>query len=242
MSIKPLGHRAYGHIPHLSGSRMTPADKHCELGQQKIVTQKARDRHDLIIVQEKLDGSNMSVAKLDNKIIALGRSGYLAETSPYYQHKLFAKWVYKQKKRFNKLLCEGERISGEWLIQAHGTQYKLIHEPFVVFDILIQHDRLIYHSFLLRVLPYGFTVPKLIHIGQPLPLDIALKKLEPSGHGAIEKAEGIIYRCERNDKVDFLCKYVRPDKVDGIYLPENNKNGKEIWNIDINNFINSLNE
>ena len=32
-NTKPLGHKAYGHIPHLQGSRMTPMDKHCELGQ-----------------------------------------------------------------------------------------------------------------------------------------------------------------------------------------------------------------
>ena len=182
----------------------------------------------------------MSVAKLNGKIIALGRAGYLAETSPYYQHRIFAIWVEKQKKRFDKLLNDGERISGEWLIQAHGTKYNLFHEPFVPFDILIQHERITYHNFLLRVLPLGFTIPRLIHIGQPLPLDKALKKLEPSGHGAIDKVEGLVYRCERNERVDFLCKYVRNDKEDGIYLPEKNGNTNEVWNVDIDKFLESL--
>lgn len=66
--MKPLGHKSYGSIPHFKGSRMGPADKHCEPGQQKIMTEKLRDRHDLIIVQEKLDGSNCAVAKIDGKI------------------------------------------------------------------------------------------------------------------------------------------------------------------------------
>jgi hypothetical protein len=54
---KPLGMKNYGHIAHLPGSRMGPGDHSCELGQARIATLKARDRHDQIIVQEKLDGT-----------------------------------------------------------------------------------------------------------------------------------------------------------------------------------------
>ena len=86
---KPLGIKAYGHIPHFIGSRMGPGDKHCHQGQQDIVTKKARDYKDLVIVQEKIDGSNCSVVKIKGKIIALGRSGYLAQTSPFVQHLYF---------------------------------------------------------------------------------------------------------------------------------------------------------
>lgn len=226
---KPLGHKSYGHIPHFKGSRMTPADKHCEQGQQKIMTEKSRDRNDLIIVQEKLDGSNCSVAKVGGQIIALTRAGYTAETSPYEQHHYFATWVGKQKERFDKLLNEGERVVGEWLMQAHGTRYELTHEPFVVFDIMTKHERTLYHDFLLRVLPLNFIVPKLIHIGQPLKLERAKKMISESGHGAIDPVEGIMYRCEREGRVDFLAKWVRPDKVDGKFLPELN-GGHTHWN------------
>jgi hypothetical protein len=228
---KPLGHKAYGHIPHFSGSRMTPSDKHCEPGQQKIMTEKARDRHDLIIVQEKLDGSNVAVAMIGGRIAPLTRSGYMAETSPYKQHHYFAKWVYNRQDRFT-FLNEGERVVGEWLLQAHGTRYVLPHEPFVPFDIMIKHERLNYHDFLLRVLPYHFTVPRLIHIGQSFKLEQAKKAIQESGHGSIDPVEGFVYRCERNRCVDFLCKWVRPDKIDGKYLPE--ISGEQpYWNYDI---------
>lgn len=227
--MKPLGHKAYGHIPHFSGSRITPADKHCESGHQRIATEKARDRHDLVIVQEKVDGSNCSVAKKDGRIIALTRSGYLAETSPYEQHHYFAKWVDNVHYDFHKLLDEGERVVGEWLLQAHGTRYDLSHEPFVVFDLMTGHDRMTYHNFLLRVLPLGFIIPRLIHIGHPFKLDHAKKAIQTSGHGAIDPVEGFVYRCERHGKVDFLCKWVRPDKEDGIYLPEIS-GGDPVWN------------
>lgn len=217
---KPLGQKAYGHIPHFMGSCIGPADKHCHEGQQDIMTKKVRDYKDLIIVQEKLDGSNCAVAKINGEIIALSRSGYLADTSPYEQHHYFAEWVKKDTFRFACLLDEGERIVGEWLIQAHGTRYHLYHEPFVVFDLMTKHERTPYHEFLERVLPQEFIIPKLLHIGQPLKLDRAKKLIETSGHGAVDPVEGFVYRCERDGKVDFLIKYVRPDKEDGKYLPE----------------------
>jgi hypothetical protein len=50
------------------------------------------------------------------------------------------------------------------------------------------------------------------------------------GHGATDPVEGAIWRIERKGEVDFLAKYVRHDKVDGKYFPENN-NGITTWNI-----------
>ena len=228
-NIKPLGQKSYGSIPHLPYSRLGIGDHHIENSQALIATKKTRDKNDLIIVQEKLDGSNCSVAKVKGQILALGRSGYLAETSPYEQHKLFAKWVKSNEERFIKLLNENERICGEWLAQAHGTIYNLTHEPFVVFDLISKNERTTYHNFLLRVLPLNFVVPHLLHIGQPLSIEKALKKVEVSGHGAIDEVEGVIYRVERNGKVDFLTKFVRQSKVDGKYLPQNNSS-QIVWN------------
>jgi ATP-dependent RNA circularization protein (DNA/RNA ligase family) len=230
MNKKPLGHKAYGSIPHLPNSRLGYGDHHIEIGQALIATKKERDENDLIIVQEKLDGSNCCVAKLNGQILPLVRSGYLADTSPYEQHHLFSRWVKANEKRFDKLLNENERVCGEWLAQAHGTIYKLNHEPFVVFDLFTkENERLTYHNFLLKVLPLGFVIPNLIHIGQPLPVEKALKKIEVSGHGAVDEVEGVIYRVERNGKVDFIAKYVKHSKIDGKYFPENN-NGQIIWN------------
>ncbi len=62
-NAKPLGSKSYGHIPPLPGSRIGPGDHKCHSGQEQIATIKARDRHDTIIVQEKLDGSNVGVAR-----------------------------------------------------------------------------------------------------------------------------------------------------------------------------------
>ena len=67
MSRKPLKHKNYGSIPHLPNSRMGLADKSCHEGQARIATEEARDSNDEIIVQEKLDGSNVERDKATGK-------------------------------------------------------------------------------------------------------------------------------------------------------------------------------
>lgn len=229
--MKPLGHKAYGSIPHLPGSRLGPGDHQCSPGQAVIACEKPRDRYDIIIVQEKLDGSNVSVAKIEGKCIALTRSGYTAESSDYLQHHIFSKWVTINYDRFDAVLKEGERLCGEWLAMAHGTRYILIHEPFVVFDLMVGHTRVLYSDFLQIISPGGFTTPHLLHMGSPCSIDSVMGKIISSGHGAIDPVEGAIWRVERKGAVDFLVKYVRHDKEDGKYFEE--ITGKPTWNINI---------
>ena len=216
---KPLGHRAYGHIGHLPGSRMGPGDHQVALGQARICLERPRDRHDRILVSEKLDGSNCAVAKLAGEVIPLVRAGYPARSSRFRQHHWFADWVAEHAGRFDAVLAEGERLVGEWLAQAHGTRYALPHEPFVVFDLMTGHTRLPYDAFRARVAG-RFIVPRLLHDGGARGLEQVQAGLaHGSGHGARDPVEGAVWRVERRGVVDFLAKWVRPDKVDGQYLP-----------------------
>jgi hypothetical protein len=235
-NAKPLGQKSYGSIPHLPGSRLGPGDYCISEGQAKIATEKPRDKHDIIIVQEKLDGSNVAVAKVNGEIIALTRSGYIAETSPYKQHHFFALWVKENEHRFIELLNEKERLSGEWLAMAHGTRYQLNHEPFVPFDLLTGVERTVYNEFESRISQYDFTPPHLLHIGTSFPVDEMIKRITISGHGALDEVEGAIWRVERKGKVDFLCKYVHHHKQDGKYFSE--ITGKDdVWNCDVTKWM-----
>ena len=217
---KPLGQKAYGSIPHLPGSRKGPAEKGLSEQQAAICTTKSRDKHDLIIVQEKLDGSNCSVAKVGGEVIALSRAGFRAETSNFPHHVLFAKWVALNHSRFNELLTEGERCCGEWLALAHGTRYNLTHEPYVIFDLIVGNTRTPWAELETRC--KDFVLPRIISRGGPFSVTSAISVLEPSGHGALDPVEGAVWRVERRGVVDFLGKYVRSDKVDGCLLPEKN--------------------
>lgn len=217
LKVKPLKGKAYGSIPHIPGSRMGPSDHHCHGGQARIATETPRDCHDIVVVQEKLDGSCCAVAKIDGAIVALTRAGYVADTSQYSQHHKFKDWVDENKERF-AFLEEGERCVGEWLIQAHGTLYKLPHEPFVIFDIMKKKVRVTYLELLHRVIRFQFVTPKLLSYGLPMSIKDAMKRIKQSGHGALDPVEGVVWRVERRGVVDYLVKYVRPNKIDGLYL------------------------
>jgi hypothetical protein len=197
---KPLGRKAYGSIGHLPMSRMGPGDHACPDGYATICCVKPRDKHDRII-----------------------------ETSQYEQHQLFHRWVLDNWQRFDDVLTEGERIVGEWLAQAHGTRYDLWHEPFIPFDIMVADKRLTFDAFRERVAA-KFTLPYLLGDEKPLCVEDALAHAQQRNyHGALDPIEGVVYRVERQGRVDFLAKFVRPDKVDGAYLAE--VSGKEaVWN------------
>lgn len=235
MNKKPLGRKNYGSIPHLLGSKLGPGDHHVSQGQHDIATKKAvpnkKGGKRRVIVQEKLDGSNVGVAKLEGEVIPITRAGYHADASPFETHHQFAKWVNKpyNYNRFNNFLEEGERLVGEWMWQAHGLLYSLPHEPFVAFDLMSKSDRLVYNEFMYRIDDL-FVTPKMISIGEAYSTD-NIAALQ-SNHGCIEKPEGVIYRIECETKkdsgvynVEFLCKFVRQDFKPGKYL-----SGVPVWN------------
>lgn len=219
MSGKPLGRKAYGSIGHLLSSRVGPGDHHVHKGQDRICTEKARDKRDRIIVQEKLDGSCCAVAKVEGVVVALGRAGYLASSSRFVQHQYFAEWVRRHYDTFAFLLDEGRRFVGEWLAQAHGTLYDNEHpdwSPFVIFDLMQEHYRATYDE-LSELVGVDFATPHVISDGPPYPVEQLADM--PSYHGA-DEPEGAVYRVERDGVVDYLAKWVRPGKIDGLYLPE----------------------
>jgi hypothetical protein len=236
---KPLGQKGYGTIPHLPGSRRGPADKGVNDGQYRILCvrpDRSRPKGDKIWVQEKLDGSNTGAVKLNGEIIPINRAGHRAETSDYVHHRLWHEWVTWNQDRFHQLLDEGERVMGEWLVLAHGTRYALPHEPFVAFDLIRNGwERCPIERFYQRLLAMyrPFEGPRLLYGGGPLAVEEAVRLLDDPGvgdgraHGAVDPAEGVVYRLEngRGD-VELLAKYVRPEKVDGWYLFE--RDGPEL--------------
>jgi hypothetical protein len=227
--LKPLGRKAYGSIGHIHGSRLGPGDHHVHEGQTLICTTKA-PKGKTVWVQTKLDGSCVSAALLPSgELVALGRSGYLARSSSYEMHHLWADWVDEWEDMFRSVLRPGERIVGEWLALAHGTRYDLTdREPFVAFDIMTDAARLTIDQMEDRL--WGneddgckstFEMPDRLMFCGPCPPSAAMAQLDAYG---AEYPEGVVYRCEGPKGVEFLAKWVRPDKVDGCLLDQ------EIWN------------
>ncbi len=232
--FRPLGGKAYGSIPHLPGSRTGPADRHLAPGLARLCTERTRGASDHVVVLEKLDGSCVAAARLGDTIVALGREGRLAASSPNDSRRLWAAWVAANAQRFLATLQPGERLIGEWLALAHGTRYTLPHEPFVCFDLMRERERLPWHELVARTRAGGFVTPGLIHEGGALSIEAVMERLRGGGfHGAVDPVEGAVWRMERREgasmRVEFLAKYVRTDKVDGSLLPENTGR-PAVWN------------
>lgn len=229
---KPLGRKAYGSIPHLPGSRTGPADHSVNPGQARICEHKLRSSRDRVIVTEKLDGSNVAIARIGRDVLALNRSGYLARTSPYLVHQNFAAWVEAwAAKHGPDILHEGEVLHLEWLSLAHGTIYELEtpQTPFAIFDISQNGERLPFDRMLERADALYLPTAHVLSDGPPLTIPDMLALLGERGHhGAQEPAEGAVWRVERAEKFDFAAKYVRPEKIDGKYLPDIS-GGEPIW-------------
>lgn len=233
--MKPIGRKNYGSIPHLSNSKLGEKDYYIGEGQERILTKRKRDKHDSILVFEKYDGSNVGIAKHDNKIFALTRAGYEASTSPYRQHHLFAEWVAKHEMVFSYMLDNGERIAGEWLAQAHGLRYKIAAHPIVFFDYFdCNNQRLIHAELKAKAIEYGLPLPRQLHEGDSVTVETLLPILNKKTKliQSIDLPEGMVYRVERKGKVDFLAKWIRSDFPTGIYCIDVDEKDL-VWNIPV---------
>lgn len=250
MVSKPTNGRAYGSIAHLPGSYVSRGDKHVCDGQAKILTEKCR-KDDLIVVTEKLDGTCVAVCKINGELVPIQRKGYPCWSSPHSMHGMFATWVKQNEDRLHPILDEGERLVGEWIIQAHGTRYELHGkaEPFVPFDLFTaDNNRLTYDDMCVRLFWEGCERPiepvRLMYVGRravPIESVICWRFGGWSNPNRIwpvegESPEGVVYRCERGDKVLFLAKWVRNGYVPGKYMPQS-VNENPVWNCDISGLL-----
>lgn len=238
---KPLGGKAYGSIAHMPSSRLGPGDWKCTAGEQEIATSSARPG-DTVFVMTKVDGANCAVANIEGEIVPLIRAGYRARDARYDHLLRFETWALAHADRWRAILAPGERLCGEWLIQAHATRYDLTgREPFVPFDIIVQGKpgerrvgRRLFDDVIERCTRIGLAHVPVLSRGPAISIEEAYRRacLPEFRFGAIDPPEGCVWRVERNGVVHFVIKWVHPDKRDGIFLP-GISGLPPIWNVDI---------
>ena len=240
---KPLAGKAYGSIPHLPGSKFGNRDYKGLDAKAAAVFTGDRPIHklDTIVVLEKLDGSCVSVANIDDEIVPLIRSGYRAISSKYLQHRMFHDWAMRHISRFADL-NPGERICGEWLAEAHGTRYDLSRrEPFVAFDYFVGDVRQPWVITEIYSRDHSLAHVPILgkKMGGGISVQEALLLLGDDGkYGACDKAEGIVWRWERDGWFQnpernpiMMTKFVRPCKEPGKYLQNAEHPDREtVWN------------
>ena len=233
LPVKPLGGKAYGSIPHLPGSKFGDRrDRGVPAGEALLYLEQPHPG-DQIVVMEKIDGSCCAVLKQNGAIIPLIRNGYPAAGSVWRQHRMFARWVRDREDLFAACLDDGDRVVGEWLAQAHGTRYDLAgRQPFVVFDYFSGDQRIPADRAQRRVVAHWLAfVPVLAAGPAAVPIPKALTLLGEHGHyGALDPAEGVVYRRETPDGRIFLAKYVRPEAEPGRYLTGDDDPDTAVWN------------
>ena len=217
--------RLYGSIPHLPGSRAASDRTLSPALARRLLERTAARAGDEVIVQEKLDGSCVAIVRGEHgRLEARGREGRLAAESRNEGRRMFAAWLTEHEGRLDGLLADGEVLVGEWLALVHGTRYELAHDLFVPFDLVRGPERVRapLDELAARLAGVALPSPAVVHRGPPIAIDAACTLLGEHGkHGAVDPAEGLVYRVERAGVVVLIAKWVRPGKVDGSYLPEN---------------------
>src|SRR6185369_2636675 len=132
----------YPSIPHLPGSRAAEDRVLPAVQARRFIDPTCVRPGETVIVEEKLDGSCVLVAREGEQVVAFGREGGRADASLNEGRRMFAAWVAKNAERFTTILSPGDRAAGEWMALVPAIRYALPHEPFVLFDVFCNDRRL----------------------------------------------------------------------------------------------------
>lgn len=221
---KLLGYKPYTSIGHLIESRLGEKDRHVDQKTNDFLTKNYNPNTPRVIyIEEKMDGSNVCVARFENQIVTVGRSGYDCSDSNQKQHRMFHAWVIENKEKFEKLLVNNDdRVCGEWMALAHGSIYNKSHfsQPFLIFDLFLgKNNRVSVEQRRSMVESVGLeNAPLLGKFTESISVENALSLLSNPD------AEGVVYKCEMPQKNSvyskpwMIAKVVKSDKVDGKFL------------------------
>lgn len=235
----------YPRTPHLFGSQGTDDDKHLgEAESKRIIADKS------LIVEEKIDGTNVGIHfRTDGKLVLQCR-GHLITEGMHPQYDLFKQWTVVKTPILEKRLQDRYILFGEWMYARHSVHYQALPHYFFEFDIYDKEKQLFLSFDLRMALLEGtniHTVP-VVHRGA-ISQEGLVKMVGPSQFGSrfenpVTKQldnwmEGIYLRTEANGAVTSRAKYVRNEFVEKIkqsthwqhqaIVPNVLKDGADIW-------------
>jgi len=88
----------------------------------------------VVVVQEKVDGANIGLSIVDNKIVAQNRSHYVSASSQHQFNGLDT-WISEHETELWALLSRGFTLFGEWCRVRHSILYDRLPDYFLAFDI-----------------------------------------------------------------------------------------------------------
>jgi hypothetical protein len=212
--------------PHLFGSRGTKDDKY--LGQQESLDFIADPS---LIVEEKLDGTNVGIHFTSQGRMVLQCRGHLITTGMHAQYDLFKQWTMGKRPVFETLLEDRLLLFGEWMYARHSLHYRALPHYFFAFDLYDKQRQVFLDLASRRKILEGtgiLTVPE-IHRG-PVAADKLRVLIGPSRFdsrfdnprtGRTDNLmEGLYLRTEAAGRLTGRAKFVRHEFVEKMKQSE----------------------
>jgi len=212
----------YPRTPHLFGSRGTDDDK--RLGAKASAAFLADPS---LIVEEKLDGTNVGIQFLADGSLFLQCRGHEITEGMHQQYDLFKQWAAVKRPVLEAMLEDRYILFGEWLYAKHSVFYGSLPHYFFEFDLYDKSEEVFLSLDRRLALLEGTaieTVP-VIHRGtlRPDQLDGLIAEsafgasFENPLTGVIDPLmEGLYLRTESDGVVTGRAKKVRPEFVEKV--------------------------
>jgi len=227
----------YPRTPHLFGSTGTDDDKH--LGRKES---EAFVSDPSLIVEEKLDGTNVGIHFTVAGRMVLQCRGHEITEGMHPQYDLFKQWTSVKRPVLETMLGSRFILYGEWLYAKHSVHYRKLPHYFFEFDIYDKDAE----SFLdlnsrlgmltetgIQTVPVihrgGATAEKLQELIGPSAFDSSFDN--PLTHQTDDLMEGLYCRTEGGGLVTGRAKMVRSEFVERVKQSEHWQHQKMVPNL-----------
>jgi len=227
----------YPRTPHLFGSKGTDDDKHLGRDESEAFIADAS-----LIVEEKLDGTNVGIHFTPSGRMVLQCRGHEITEGMHPQYDLFKQWTSVKRPGLEAMLGSRFILYGEWLYAKHSVHYRKLPHYFFEFDVYDKDAQ----QFLdldtrLRMLAgSGLQTVPVLHRGcataEKLKALIGASAFDsafenPTTHQADNLMEGLYCRTEARGRVTGRAKIVRSEFVEKIKQSEHWQHQKMIPNL-----------
>ncbi len=235
----------YPRTPHLFGSTGTDDDKHLGAAESsRFIADES------LIVEEKLDGTNVGIHFTDAGELALQCRGHLITEGMHPQYDLFKQWATVKRAMLEERLTNRYILFGEWLYARHSVHYQQLPHYFFEFDIYDKADRVFLDLARRRTIidNTGIHTVPVVHCGSVQrkaltaligPSAFASEFANPLTGRTDNLMEGLYFRTESQGIVTGRAKFVRPEFVEKIkqsthwqqqvMVPNRLKHEADIW-------------
>jgi hypothetical protein len=212
----------YPRTPHLFGSEGTDDDKHLgEAESNRFIADHS------LIVEEKIDGTNVGIHFSDEGELVLQCRGHLITEGMHPQYDLFKQWATVKRHTLEERLEQRFILFGEWVYARHSIFYRQLTHYFFEFDVYDKENEAFVdlEQRLNRLEGAGIETVPVVCSGS-----LARSELEaligpsqfdsqfenPSTNRTDNRMEGIYLRTEADGVVTGRAKFVRPEFVEKI--------------------------